>query len=155
MADAISKPGTTATAVHHVGMSVASLDDALAFWERFLGAPALWRELLNRPYLAKIVSIKGAFVALPGGVIFELLDYEASDKRSNPESTANPGNIHLCLAVEDARLAWKHAVDCGATPVSLEGPIEVDGGPNVGARVAYLRIHDGITLELFQPPARV
>lgn len=155
MADAISKPGTTATAVHHVGMSVASLDDALAFWERFLGAPALWRELLNRPYLAKIVSIKGAFVALPGGVILELLDYEASDKRSNPESTANPGNIHLCLAVEDARLAWKHAVDCGATPVSLEGPIDVDGGPNVGARVAYLRIHDGITLELFQPPARV
>lgn len=155
MADAISKPGTTATAVHHVGMSVASLDDALAFWERFLGAPALWRELLNRPYLAKIVSIKGAFVALPGGVILELLDYEASDKGSNPESTANPGNIHLCLAVEDARLAWKHAVDCGATPVSLEGPIEVDGGPNVGARVAYLRIHDGITLELFQPPARV
>lgn len=155
MADAISKPGTTATAVHHVGMSVASLDDALAFWERFLGAPALWRELLNRPYLAKIVSIKGAFVALPGGVILELSDYEASDKRSNPESTANPGNIHLCLAVEDARLAWKHAVDCGATPVSLEGPIEVDGGPNVGARVAYLRIHDGITLELFQPPARV
>ena len=155
MADAISKPGTTATAVHHVGMSVASLDDALAFWERFLGAPALWRELLNRPCLAKIVSIKGAFVALPGGVILELLDYEASDKRSNPESTANPGNIHLCLAVEDARLAWKHAVDCGATPVSLEGPIEVDGGPNVGARVAYLRIHDGITLELFQPPARV
>ena len=155
MADAISKPGTTATAVHHVGMSVASLDDALAFWERFLGAPALWRELLNRPYLAKIVSIKGAFVALPGGVILELLDYEASDKRSNPESTANPGNIHLCLTVEDARLAWKHAVDCGATPVSLEGPIDVDGGPNVGARVAYLRIHDGITLELFQPPARV
>ncbi len=154
MADAISKPGTTATAVHHVGMSVASLDDALAFWERFLGAPALWRELLNRPYLARSF-LKGAFVALPGGVILELLDYEASDKRSNPESTANPGNIHLCLAVEDARLAWKHAVDCGATPVSLEGPIEVDGGPNVGARVAYLRIHDGITLELFQPPARV
>ena len=27
-------------------------------------------------------------------------------------------------------------------------------GPNAGARVAYLRIHDGITLELFQPPAR-
>jgi catechol 2,3-dioxygenase-like lactoylglutathione lyase family enzyme len=161
LADARSKPGTitTATAVHHVGMSVASLDDALAFWERFLGSPALWRELLNRPYLAKIigipgVSIKGAFVELPGRVILELLDYEASDKRSNPESTANPGNIHLCLAVEDARLAWKHAVDCGATPVSFEGPIEVDGGPNAGARVAYLRIHDGITLELFQPPAR-
>ena len=63
MADATPQPGTiaTATAVRHVGMSVASLDDALAFWEQFLGAPALWRELLNRPYLAKIVGIhKGA-----------------------------------------------------------------------------------------------
>ena len=70
-------------------MSVASLDDALAFWEPFLGARALWRELLNRPYLAKIigipgVSIKGAFVELPGGVILELLDYEAPDKREQP-----------------------------------------------------------------------
>jgi catechol 2,3-dioxygenase-like lactoylglutathione lyase family enzyme len=161
VAHAASPRGAVATAsgVHHVGMSVASLDDALTFWERFLGAPALWRELLDRPYLSKIigipgVSIKGAFVQLPGGVILELLDYEAPDKRGNPERTANPGNIHLCLAVEDARLAWKHAVDCGARPVSAEGPIEVDAGPNTGARVAYLRIHDGITLELFQPPAR-
>jgi len=162
LAETIAKPGriATATAVHHVGMSVASIDDALAFWERFLGAPALWRELLNRPYLAKIigipgVSIKGAFVELPGGVILELLDYEAPDKSSNSEATANPGNIHLCLAVEDALLAWEHAVDCGAKPVSREGPVEVDGGPNIGARVAYLRIHDGITLELFEPAARV
>ncbi len=28
-------------------------------------------------------------------------------------------------------LAWEHAVDCGAKPVSREGPVEVDGGPNV------------------------
>jgi hypothetical protein len=79
LAKATSPPGATASAVHHIGMSVASIDDALGFWERFLGSPALWRELLNRPYLSKIigipgVSIKGAFVELPGGVILELLD---------------------------------------------------------------------------------
>src|SRR5579863_9398707 len=96
LGDATSRTGTaaTATAVHHVGMSVASIDDALAFWERFLEAPALWRELLNRPFLAKIigipgVSIKGAFVELPGGVILELLDYQTPGKRSNSEDTAN------------------------------------------------------------------
>jgi hypothetical protein len=32
-----------------------------------------------------------------------------------------------------------------------EGPVDIDGGPNIGAKVAYLRIHDGITLEFFQP----
>jgi catechol 2,3-dioxygenase-like lactoylglutathione lyase family enzyme len=157
--DATSLSGAiaTAVAVHHVGMSVASIDDALAFWESFLGVPARWRTTLDQPYLAKIVGIPGisinaAFVDLPGGVILELLDYQMPGKRANPDATANPGNIHLCLAVEDASAAWRHAVDCGAKPVRREGPVEIDHGPNVGARVAYLRIHDGITLELFQPP---
>ena len=162
MANAIILPGAiaTASAVHHVGMSVASIDDALAFWEKFLGVRARWRRTLDQPYLGKIVGIRGvsidaAFVDLPGGVILELLDYQTPGKRANPEATQNPGNIHLCLAVEDAGAPWKHAVDCGAEPVRREGPVEIDGGPNVGARVAYLRIHDGITLEPFQRPPNV
>lgn len=147
----------TASAVHHIGMSVADVDEALAFWESFLGIPARWRTILDRPYLGAIVgvpgvSIKAAFIDLPGGVILELLDYQTPNRRANPEATPNPGNVHLCLAVEDAVLAWRHAVDCGARPVNPDGPIEIDGGPNVGARGAYLRIHDGVTLELFQRP---
>jgi len=140
-------------------MSVASLDDALTFWESFLGVPARWRTTLDRPYLGKIVgipgvSIRAAFVDLPGGTILELLDYSVPGKAANPDATANPGNVHLCLAVEDAGIAWKHAVACGGKPVSPDGPVEIDGGPNAGARGSYLRIHDGITLELFQPPKR-
>ena len=150
-----SGAAATASAVHHIGMSVASIDDALAFWESFLGIPARWRTTLDRPYLATIVgipgvAIKAAFVDLPGGTILELLDYQMPGKRPNPEATENPGNVHLCLAVEDAGAAWKHAVACGARPVSPDGPVEIDGGPNIGARGSYLRVHDGITLELFQ-----
>jgi catechol 2,3-dioxygenase-like lactoylglutathione lyase family enzyme len=158
LVDAVILPGAiaTASAVHHVGMSVASIDDALAFWEKFLGAPARLCTTVDQPYLGKIVGIPGvsidaAFVDLPGGVILELLDYQL-DKHANPEATQNPGNIHLCLAVEDAAAAWRRAVDCGARPVSREGPVEIDHDPNIGARVAYLRIHNGITLELFQRP---
>src|SRR5437016_4075955 len=120
MAAAAGPSGSTATAsaVHHVGMSVASIDDALAFWEPFLGVPARWRTTLDRRYLGTIVgipgvAIKAAFVDLPGGTILELLDYQVSGKRTNPDATANPGNVHLCLAVEDAGTAWKHAVACG------------------------------------------
>jgi catechol 2,3-dioxygenase-like lactoylglutathione lyase family enzyme len=150
----------TASAVHHVGMSVADLDEALAFWENFLGVKARWRTVLDRPYLGRIigipgVSIQAAFIDLPGGVVLELLDYETSDRRVNPETTSNPGNVHLCLAVDDIDLAWTRAVGCGARPVRPEGPVDIDGGPNVGARGAYLRVHDVITLELFQrPPGR-
>ena len=125
----------------------------------FLGRKATWRTRLDRPYLGEIigipgVEIDGAFVDLPGGVILELLEYQTADRRANPPATAKPGNVHICLAVEDADAAGRRAVDCGAALVRHEGPVEVDNGPNRGARVAYLSIHDGVTLEVFQrPPA--
>lgn len=161
MAVAAGPSGSTATAsaVHHIGMSVASLAEALAFWESFLGVHARWRTTLDRPYLGTHVGMPGvaieaAFVDLPGGTILELLDYQVGAKQANPDATANPGNVHLCLTVADSGAAWNHARACGATPVVRDGPVEIDAGPNIGARAAYLRIHDGITLELFQPPKR-
>jgi catechol 2,3-dioxygenase-like lactoylglutathione lyase family enzyme len=143
--------------VHHIGMTVANLDAALAFWEGFLGKPARWVTVLDRPYLSRVVgysnvAIKAAFVDLPGGGVIELLDYQVSGRSANAEATANPGNVHLCLRVNDAGADWDRAVRCGARPISPYGPVLIDGGPNLGAQAAYLRIHDGITLELFQPP---
>jgi catechol 2,3-dioxygenase-like lactoylglutathione lyase family enzyme len=147
-----------ARGVHHVGMSVADLDEAIGFWRRFLGTEPRWRTTLDRPYLGAHVgypgvSIDAAFVDLPGGVVLELLAYRVDGVTENPAARANPGNVHVCLAVDDAREAWEQAVAAGARPVVLDGPVEVDGGPNAGARAAYLTIHDGISLELFQPPS--
>jgi catechol 2,3-dioxygenase-like lactoylglutathione lyase family enzyme len=140
-------------------MSVADLDAALAFWQRFLGLEPRWRTVLDRPYLGRHVGYPGiridaAFLDLPGGTVLELLDYDLAEKTPNTEATANPGNVHLCLEVDDARAAWELAVAAGARPVVAEGPVDVDGGPNRGARAAYLRIHDDISLELLEPPPR-
>lgn len=151
-------PSATITGTHHVGMTVADLDVALGFWEAFLGKPARWRTTLDKPYLGRHVgypgvSIDAAFVDLPGGGVIELLDYRVEDRSRLPDATANPGNVHLCLAAADCGAAWRRAVACGARPVVADGPVEVSDGPNKGARVAYLRIHDGITLEFIQAPA--
>ena len=158
MTDSANPSGrlATASAIHHIGMSVVDIEPALAFWEGFLGVPARWRRVLDRPYLGRHVGypgirIKAAFIDLPGGNTLELLEYQ-TDKTALPEATANPGNVHLCLKVDDAAAAWRLAVACGARPIVPDGPVAVDGGPNLGAKVAYLRIHDGITLELFEPP---
>jgi hypothetical protein len=86
--------------------------------------------------------------------VLELLEYQVEERADLPDATANPGNVHLCLEVDDAALDWARAVECGAVPVVADGPVTVDAGPNEGARASYLRIHDGITLELFQPPRR-
>ncbi|MCB1500309.1 MAG: VOC family protein [Bauldia sp.] len=150
--------GTTITRTHHVGMSVADIEAALGFWEKLLGHPARWRTVLDKPYLARHVGYPGividaAFIDLPGGTVLELLQYRTDDKAALPDATANPGNVHICLAVEDCGVAWRRAVELGARPIVPEGPVEVTHGPNAGARVAYLRVHDGITLEFYQAPA--
>jgi catechol 2,3-dioxygenase-like lactoylglutathione lyase family enzyme len=151
----MAEPAPPFEGLHHIGMSVQSLDAALAFWETFLGHGPRWTTLLNRPYLSKVVGypdveIKAAFFDLPGGIVIELLDYQLASRTPNPDATANPGNVHVCVKVTDAPESWRRAVAAGARPLS-EGPVDIDGGPNKGAKAAYLRIHDGITLELFQP----
>lgn len=143
-------------AVHHVGVSVGDLDRAIAFWERLLGVSGRDRRVLEGPNLGRLVGyprprIDSCWVDLPGGTALELLQYLDPAEEPIDPGTAHPGNVHLCLEVDDMAVAHDHAVACGALPVADE-PIEVAAGPRAGTRVAYLRVHDGVTLELHQPP---
>lgn len=148
--------GFSVDGVHHVGASVADLQEAVGFWRAFLGVEPRFVGRLNRPYLGQSVGYPGvvidaALIDLPGGGLLELLDYQVEDRRPVEEETRNPGNVHLCLRVDDCERAWRRAVELGARPRSPSGPVRVDSGPNEGALVAYLRVHDGISVELYQP----
>ena len=128
--------------IHHIGISVASLETALAFWEKFLGRPARWTRILDRPYLSRVVgypdvSIKAAFVDLPGGVIIELLDYQTS-RIASPTPRRPPTRATFIFA-SPSRTRERRGdtrVACGARAVSRDGPVDIDGGPNVGAKAA-------------------
>ena len=64
------------------------------------------------------------------------------------------GELRLVTAGRKAA-GRRRAPDPAAVPQGVHpGPVEVDAGPNQGAKASYLRIHDGIRLELFQPPGR-
>ncbi len=153
----VAGEGSPFAAVHHVGVTVADMDRAVAFWERLLGATSRNRTVLQGPQLATLVGypgihIESCWLDLPGGVALELLRYIDREDASHAPGTAHPGNVHVCLQVDDMDTAHAHAMACGARPVS-ERPIEVAAGPRAGARLAYLRDPDGVTIELVQEPS--
>ena len=141
--------------VHHIGITVRDIDRSVQFWRSFLGVEPRWRQILDAPYLGRVtgypgVNIDATVIDLPGGVVLEILNYLVDGKSPNPPETANPGNVHICLEVEDIDSMWDRAVSAGATPIS-HGPVEITAGPNTGVKACYLRDPDGITLELFRP----
>ena len=97
------------------------------------------------------VQIEAALIDLPDGRMIEPLDYQVEDKGRQPEDSFHSGHTHVCLDVSDCAEAWKRAVGAGAIPRNPDGPVAVDAGPNKGALVAYLRLPDGNSLELYQP----
>ncbi len=143
-------------ALDHLGISVVDLERSIAFWERLLAASPRDRRVREGPRLGKLVGYQGVRIdscwfELPGGVGLELLHYLGRPEAPNDPGTAHPGNVHVCLRVDDMEAAHAHAVDCGARAVS--DPIEVPAGPQAGTRIAYVRTPDGVTIELQQPPA--
>lgn len=144
---------------HHVGITVADRDRSVAFWSLVLETEPLWVQLLDGPYLGGItgydgIHIKAAMLPMPGGGRLEILEYLLDDRTVNSDATANVGNVHICLQADDIEACVRRAVAAGARLVG-SGPARVTVGPNVGARVCYLRDPDGITLEFIQPPPSV
>lgn len=149
-----SRPATF-RAVHHVGVTVADLDRAAGFWGSLLGAAPRDRRVLDGPLVGTLVGYPGVRIDscwfdLPGGVALELLEYLDRPEQPYDPGTAHPGNVHVCLQVDDMAAAHAHAVACGARPVS-DAPILVPRGPRAGTEVAYLRDADGVTIELHRP----
>lgn len=133
---------------------MADLERSATFWAALLGVTPSPVERLDGPGLGRLVGYPGVcidrrWVELPSGMALELLAYLDRDEAPYEEGTAHPGNVHVCLAVDDLVRARDHALACGARAVG-EGWVEVPAGPSAGARIAYLRDPDGVTIELFQ-----
>lgn len=150
------RDGSPFQAVHHVGVTVVDMSRSVHFWQQLLDQAPRNRRVLEGPQLGTLVGYPGirmdsCWFDLPGGVALELLQYlDRSDPPYDP-GTAHPGNVHVCLQVDDMDAARRRAVDSGARLVSDE-PIEVPSGPKAGTRLAYVRDPDGVTIELVEEP---
>lgn len=145
------------SSVNHVGLTVSSLERALAFYRDALGLDVVLEQEKEGGYLAAVTGYAGAHVKMAqletrdGGRI-ELFEYVRPRGSGRPLEPCDVGITHVCLLVDDIEAARRRLVDAGAEPFS--DPVQLDTGANAGGSDLYVRDPDGIVLELFQPPSR-
>ena len=139
--------------VNHVGVTVGSLDDALAFYRDAFGLePALVTEA-SGPEVAATFQVPDAdfrVAFLPvGNTVWELVEYRTPGRATRPRHD-EIGGMHACFEVSDLDAALAHLERLGVVVPSA--PLEIAEGPTAGARIAYLRDPNGVQIELLQPP---
>ena len=142
------------SSIHHTGLTVSSLERALAFYRDALGLEVVMEQEKSGGYLTAITGYPDAHVRMahlvtPAGQRLELFEYVEPRGRTTPGEPCDVGITHVCLIVADVHDAYQRLVAAGAEPFSE--PVAIDTGANTGAWGLYVRDPDGIVLELFQP----
>ncbi|TKG71697.1 VOC family protein [Prauserella endophytica] len=143
--------------VDHMGFSVADLDRSVEWYSVLLRREPLWRRIWDARYLSDVVGyddcrLDCALFELPGGIHLELLQYLHPEPTTVSMETFTVGNAHLCLTVDDLDAEFERL--SAIAEFRSKTPVDVTWGPNAGGKIVYLRDPDGITVELFQEPAR-
>jgi catechol 2,3-dioxygenase-like lactoylglutathione lyase family enzyme len=139
--------------INHVGVTVASLEDALAFYKDVFGLEPVLVTDASGPEVAAMFQVPGAdfrVAFLPvGESVWELIEYRTPGRETRPRHD-EIGGMHVCFEVSDMDAALAHLARHGvAVP---EKPLEIPEGPTAGARIAYVRDPNGVQIELLQPP---
>jgi catechol 2,3-dioxygenase-like lactoylglutathione lyase family enzyme len=141
--------------MHHVGIPVRSLEQAVAWYRDVLGIEAELLDVAEGPELSRTVQLAGArlrsaFVSM-GNTIVELLEYEHPVGADFSLRNCDVGATHVCIEVEDIHAAYERMRDRGvgfsSPPVRLSGALE-------GSLCCYFRGHDRLQFELWQRPRR-
>ncbi len=130
-------------AFDHVGLSVADLDAAEAFYTTAFGfGRQLAFELSPHP-------IRGVMLTHPSGFRMELFEHAASVpglQAATPiEAHATRGYNHFAVRAADIDVLWEQALEAGATAV--RPPAD---SPEPGVRFAFLADPEGNLVELVE-----
>lgn len=145
-------------ALNHIGYAVGDLDRSIVFYTRLLGRPPYFKEVYDVPYIGEMVGYPGAiqyaaFFEIPGqpDMFLELIQYLNPPAGAVSMEAYNAGNAHLCLATSDLQAAFDLIVGIGGTP-RARNIVTSDYGVYSGARSAFFRDPDGITIQVVEIP---
>lgn len=137
---------------NHTNLTVRDLDRIVAFFVDGCGFELLSRgprdgKLVGRMTALGEVDIEIAYVQGPGHRI-ELITYRHPEPTVVAARFCDAGAHHVAFDVRDMEGAIATAGDFGFKLVG--DVIAIDGGPNVGRKVAYVRDVDGLVIEFLE-----
>lgn len=145
----------TALKIHHVGLTVADLQQSIDFYCGVLGFSMIERGETTGGQTAVItglddVHILTADLSLPGGHVLELIQYLAPIGAPRNALTYEPGNTHIAVQVGDIVQTYKRLK--ASNVVTRSEPIVLrDAGEFwTGAKVLYALDPDGRTVEIVE-----
>ncbi len=142
-------------AVHHVGITVASLETSLRFWIDILGFDLVGRDALHdHDFVREVTGVHEGSIELAmlakGPHVVELLEYKtALGRKALAVQACDSGATHLGLLVKDVDALLCVAASHGW--VAFGPPQVVAKGPWAGRRVVYLKGPDNVLIELVEP----
>jgi catechol 2,3-dioxygenase-like lactoylglutathione lyase family enzyme len=144
----------TITGFFHAGITVAEIERSLAFYRDGLGLEVEFDRTLDAPYLKTVLglsfdAIRAVYLRIPGGGYVELLEYRGIETLPAASRPCDPGAGHLCLYVDDITELFGRLTSLGFRARSAT-VVDIDAGPNEGARSCYFADPDGYPVELFQ-----
>jgi catechol 2,3-dioxygenase-like lactoylglutathione lyase family enzyme len=139
---------------NHTSFTVRSLDETLPFFTDVLGFEVTSRDTRDPEIIEAITGVRGAEVEIAYlrgcDHTLEMIEYKAPTNRA--EQILRPcdlGFAHIAFDVSDIAPVINRAARLGIHPISPP-VVNTRGGPNQGALVVYLRMADGVTIELIQ-----
>ena len=142
--------------MHHVGITVPDLKEAIAFFEGVFGAINVFqtgpfdvddafmaRKLGAAPH-SRIRDL--VFLRCGEGTSVELFEYSGEDSTARPRRNSEVGGTHLCFEVEDVFASAERLRALGIE--FLEGPNTVQDGPLAGFSWIYFVAPWGQSLEI-------
>ena len=151
----------TATNVHHVGVTVPDLDEAVDFFVDCVGAELLYRKgpfgdpdgdsMERRLGVHPDATASLAMLRCGPTTNLELFEWETPDQNDEAPPISDVGATHLGIQVGDIEKAVE-ALEGRDDVEVLDGPHTNDDGPTEGLTYIFCRTPWGMYLELVETP---
>ncbi|MDZ7689365.1 MAG: VOC family protein [Halobacteriales archaeon] len=151
----------TATNVHHVGVTVPDLDEAVGFFVECVGAELLYRKgpfgdpggdsMERRLGVHPDATASLAMLRCGPTTNLELFEWDAPDQREDVSPISDVGATHIGIQVGDIETATDALAEHEDVKL-LDGPHTNEDGPTEGLTYVFCRTPWGMFLELVETP---